>query len=383
MSVLIVGGGVAAVALCRRLRERGYLDSISMLEAESTDPYDRPPLSKQVLRDPAHDPVVATAAQLAELGISWHPGTTAIALRPAENAVDTATGRRFIYQHLVLATGSVARRLPGLNGLTLRTWADAMTLRDSVSAASTVVVVGAGLIGCEVAASLRAIGAEVHLMDTAARPMIRVLGPALAADAASLHERHGVRWRPEVTVVAHDDRNTQLSDGTVVQADVLVQAVGGMPATGWLAGSGLHIGNGIWCDSSQRTSIDGVFAIGDAAARDGVRSEHWTAAGEQADVAAAVILGQDPRPAGPSYWWSDQYDVKFQGLGDVSTAQEMVVGSVDGRRLALFRCEGHLVAAVGVSAPRALIRMRAQIAAKVPFCQATSVLENPDYYPLR
>jgi 3-phenylpropionate/trans-cinnamate dioxygenase ferredoxin reductase component len=291
------------------------------------------------------------------------------------------------YDVLVIATGASPRRIPGLNGRVLRTLDDAAGLRGLLSQGTRLVIIGAGLIGCEVAASARAMGVEVDLIDVLPGPLIRVVGAEVCDLVADLHREHGVRLHMGTaatrigtaatrlgTAAAGDGTATtttttgagelSLADGTVLAADVVLEAIGAAPETGWLEGSQLRLDDGVVCDGEGRAAED-VYAIGDVARWDGRRSEHWTNAGWQADRVAAAILGQEPPLAAPAYWWSDQYDIKLQGLGapGPDDGVHLLTWGPKARKLALYARDGCLTGAVGFSAAAAVMRLRADIAA--------------------
>lgn len=354
--IVIVGSGLAGVHVAERLRARGYAGTLTMLGAEETAPYDRPPLSKEVLRGEQLSCDLRSPAELRALGVDLHLGAPAVALDVENRVVHTAT-RSYGSDAVVLATGASARRIPGIDGHVLRTLADATALRDAFRDAGRVAVVGAGLIGCEVAASARALGLEVDLYDVLAGPMIRVVGPTTSGVVAAMHREHGVRLQTQVTIVRDEARHLRAGDQPL-EADVVLEAVGGVPDVGWLAGSGLILAHGVVCDEDGRAA-EGVYAVGDVASWAGHRSEHWTAATQQADHVAARLTGQEPPAAQPAYWWSDQYGVRIQGLGSPrpdDTTHVLTWGPKE-RTVAIYSREGRLTAAVGFGAPAAVMRL--------------------------
>ncbi|WP_432973790.1 NAD(P)/FAD-dependent oxidoreductase [Dactylosporangium sp. CA-233914] len=374
--IVVVGAGVAGVRVVRRLRRGGYRGPLVLVDAQTEWPYDRPPLSKQVLRGERDLPVLLDEEACLALDVDWRGGSRAVGL-DAHARFLRLHDFGLVYSTLVIATGSRARRVPSLQGAVLRSYADAVSLRAVARPDATVLVVGAGLIGCEVAASCRARGADVHLADTLPSPTARVTGSILGAEVAALHREHGVVLHLETTVTRTDADGVTLSDGTVLRPDLVLEAVGAEPDLRWLAGSRLVLADGVVCDAEQRTNLKDVYVVGDAAAPLGRRSEHWTAATEQADRAAASILGK-PRPADqPPYWWSDQYDLKIQGLGLIDLADEVVIGMAGGGRLGVFGSKGTLVGAVGLGASAALMRLRASIAEGSPLGDAVATLEDP------
>ncbi len=207
-------------------------------------------------------------------------------------------------------------------------------------------------------------GVAVDLIDIAPGPLIRVVGHRVSEIVAGLHREHGVGLHMSTAVARGDDDRLALSDGRKLDADVVLEAIGVTPETGWLEGSGLCLNDGVVCDATGRAA-DGVYAAGDVARWDGRRGEHWTNASEQADQVAAAILGQDPRPVGPAYWWSDQYDLKLQGLGIPGPEDEvhLITWSPKSRTVALYARDDRLTAAVGFSAAAAVMKLRADITA--------------------
>ena len=344
-----------------------------MLGAEPHPPYDRPPLSKQVLRGERGDPWLRPADDYAGLDVEVRLGERALEL-DAEQRVLRTRDARLPYVVLVIATGASPRRVPGLDGLVLRTLDHATDLRGLLRPGARLAIVGAGLIGCEAAASARSMGVEVDLVDVLPGPLIRVVGAHVCDLVADLHRAHGVRLHmgaPATRVGtapagAADGGAGQLAlaDGTVLAADVVLEAVGAVPETGWLAGSQLRLDDGVVCDAAGRAAQD-VYAVGDVARWDGRRSEYWTNAGWQADRVAAAILGQEPPLAELAYWWSDQYDIKLQGLGAPGPDDDVhvITWGPKARTVALYARDGHLTGVVGFSAAPAVMRLRADIAA--------------------
>ncbi|MFD1858360.1 FAD-dependent oxidoreductase [Aeromicrobium camelliae] len=387
VGTLIVGGGIAAVRCAERLRRAGDTDPVTIVAAEDGLPYDRPPLSKQALLDSAVDrPVLKSSEALDALGVRLLQARHALRLHRAERRVDLDSGESLSYDDLVIATGSVPRRLPLLDDAAphyLRTWDDALRLRNALRPASGhVLVVGAGVLGLEIAATSRALGHEVTVVDAAPRVLPRLGGPGLSEIVMALHEQHGVRFALGVTVgsviPAGDGAATlALSDGTRVDADVVVVAIGAVPATGWLHGSELAGHDGVETDAACRTRDDRIFAIGDVARVErspGVheRLEHWTSAGDTAAVAARNILARrrDEPPVQLEelpYVWSDQFDGKLQILGTIGPDDDLLPAVDDtesGRWLRLASREGNLVGVVGWNMPAAVNRCRTAIAAR-------------------
>ena len=374
--IVIVGAGLAGLQVAERLRARGYQGRLTLLGAEDRAPYDRPPLSKGVLRGEVTSTELRSPEELGALEAELCFGEPAEALDLESRVVHTRQGGH-PFDTLVIATGAVARRLPGIDGHVLRTLADAATLRDALANATSAAVVGAGLIGCEVAASARALGLEVDLYDVLAGPMIRVVGATASRAVADLHRSHGVRVHTSVTVTRDEQRNL-LANGAAVEADLVLEAVGGVPDVAWLAGSGLLLTHGVVCDEDGRAA-DGVYAIGDVASWAGHRSEHWTAATHQADHVAARITGQEPPEAQPAYWWSDQHDLRIQGIGSPAPddTTHLITWGPKERPVALYSRVGRLTGAVGFGAPAAVMRLGPDITAGAPVADVLERLTAP------
>ena len=370
MKVVVVGAGLAGLRVVESLRDKGSDAEIVLVGEEVHQPYDRPPLSKHVLRGD-REPMYLRE-EYDSLGVTLRLGTAATGL---EGKVVRTTAGDEEFDHLVIATGATPRRLPGAPGHVLRTLDDSRALAPYLAPGRTLGVIGAGLIGCEVAASARAKEAEVHLVDVLSGPLIRVLGPVVSQRIADLHREHGVHLHLGTGVASAASDRLELADGTVLDVDVVLEAMGVAPAVGWLEGSGLTLDNGVVCDAVGRAG-DGVWAVGDVANWAGVRREHWTSAGEQAATVAAAILGEDVTHDAVPYWWSDQYDVKLQGLGAVAADDEVVFREVGprSRPLAVYSRAGRLTGVVGFSAGAAVMRLKPEIAAGAPVDEVLATL---------
>jgi 3-phenylpropionate/trans-cinnamate dioxygenase ferredoxin reductase subunit len=363
MSVLVVGAGLSGVKLAEALREKGYDGELVLIGDETEAPYDRPPLSKQVLRRekdpfPLLDP---------ELSVDFRSGVSAESLDLSARQVMTSAGP-LSFEQLVIASGSSPRRLPGAPGLPLRSLADCRALSARLVPGARLGVVGAGLIGCEVAASARAMDVEVSVVDVLEAPLVRVLGPTVAARVQALHESHGVSFHLGTGVATATAKSLELADGTLLEVDAVLEAMGVTPTVGWLTGSGLDLDDGVVCDVFGRAA-EGVWAVGDVARwGTGHRHEHWTRACEQASAAAAGILGEPTAVDVAPYWWSDQYDVKLQGVGTPSPDDDVVMREVGARSrpLAVYSRDGRLTGAVGFSAAVAVMRLRDDVTSGAP-----------------
>ncbi|MEU1307173.1 NAD(P)/FAD-dependent oxidoreductase [Streptomyces shenzhenensis] len=367
--VLVVGASASGLTTVEALRRRGYAGDITVLGDEPHAPYDRPPLSKQVLSG-AWEPERATLRTpdvLSQLDAEFVLGDAAIGLDTTTRTVRTASGRELAADAIVIATGVRARTLPGQEGLrgvhALRGLDDALALKKDLAAGARLVVVGEGVLGSEIAATTRMLGLDVTLTGPLAAPMTLQVGPMVSALLAELHTEHGVRLRLGAGAAAltrADGRVTgvELTTGEHLPAEVVVVAIGAAPATEWLADSGLRLDNGVVCDSRCRAA-EGIFAVGDVARFHHerfdclMRLENRTNATEQAIAVAGAILGED-RPYVPvPYFWTDQFDAKLQIQGRVTPDAEVVEGDVTARRfVARYTSDGVVTGVLGWNMPK-------------------------------
>ncbi len=382
--IVIVGGGLAAARTAEQLRRADHTGPVMIVSDEVHLPYDRPPLSKEVLRKEVDETALKPREWYDENNITLRLGSAATGLDAHEQTVTLADGTVLAYDELVIATGLVPRRIPAfpdLEGIrVLRSFDESMALREHASAARHAVVIGAGFIGCEVAASLRGLGVDVVLVEPQPQPLAAVLGEQIGELVARLHREEGVDVRLDVGVTevrgeGHVD-TVVLSDGTELPADLVVVGIGSHPATEWLDGSGIDVDNGVLCDEAGRTSVSNVWALGDVASwRDPLghqaRVEHWSNVADQARVVVPAMLGQEvPDVTVVPYFWSDQYDVKIQCLGEPQATDIVHVVEDDGRKfLAYYERDGVLVGVVGGGLPGKVMKVRAKIAAGVPISE--------------
>jgi NADPH-dependent 2,4-dienoyl-CoA reductase/sulfur reductase-like enzyme len=373
--IVVVGASLAGLRTAEALRAHGFTGELTIVGDELQPPYDRPPLSKELLAGS----IEADACHLPyepELAATWRLGRRAVALDLADRRVTLDDASTLPYDGLVIATGSAARPWPaGRHAHLVRSLDDSLALREACRDASSALIIGAGFIGCEVAATLRSSGRDVTLLDIAPRPMMP-LGPLAGEICARMHRQRGVHLRMAATVAAVDGRSVQLTDGERLEADVLVAALGAIPNTGWLDGSGLRLRDGVvtdrfcFADDERR-----IVAAGDVAvfphplAETPVAIRHWSNAIDQAPVAAANLLANDPselisyEPV-PSFW-SDQYDVKIQSVGFphlADTAPEIDGSSDELRFVAAALRDGRLVGAVGFNRAGKIARYRRLLA---------------------
>jgi 3-phenylpropionate/trans-cinnamate dioxygenase ferredoxin reductase subunit len=394
-AILVVGASPA-----EEIRHEGHAGPVVIVGDEVHPPYDRPPLSKQFLsgawdvdRIHHHAP-----DKLDSLGLEFQLGRKVVALDTEARSATCDDGGELHYDGLIVATGARARALPGTEDIhgvhTLRTLDDSLGIRSDLETAGSgarMVVIGAGFIGSEVAATCHGLGARVTVVEALPTPLARVLGHQMGEACAQLHRAEGVTLLTGVGVdrlTSDADGNpplaVHLSDGTRLDADVVVVGIGVVPAVEWLEGSGLALDDGVVCSSSL-FAAPGVVAAGDVArwslprSDEQVRVEHWTNAAESGAAAARNLLAgsdaavpYDPIP----FFWSDQYTTKIQVIGLPGPDDEVVVveGSVDeGKLVALYRRGDRLQAVLAFSRPRHLMAYRPLLAAGASFDEALAL----------
>ena len=382
--IVVVGASLAGMWACESLRNGGYTGTITLVGDETHQPYDRPPLSKALLKGEMEPDriLLRKPDALAESDLDLRLGVRAIAFDATARAVTLETGEVLVGDGVIIATGSAPRALPGqpaLDGVTmLRTLDDSLGLRRRLADHPRVVVIGAGFIGLEVAATARQTGCAVTVLEGASAPMMRGLGAEMGEAVARVHARNGVDVRCGVQVAGIEGEGgrvsgVRLGDGNIVPADVVVVGIGVSPATDWLAGSGLDLRDGIVCDESLRAAPR-VYAAGDCArwvnrlfgeTGEEMRVEHWINAAEQGSAAAANLLaelaGQERIPYAPvPFFWSDQFDSRIQFVGRAHGDDEVrvITGDLDGKFMALYGHAGRLRGVLGVGMPKPVMRMR-------------------------
>jgi 3-phenylpropionate/trans-cinnamate dioxygenase ferredoxin reductase subunit len=395
--VIIVGASMGGLRTAEALRRTGYTGPVTVIGEEPHAPYNRPPLSKDVLSTGVSHEAVAFPARAATADVGWMLGARVVSADLDARTVTTDDGREHPWRALVIATGLRSRRLdlPLITGRhCVRTLDDAMALRHELVPGAPVVVVGAGFIGCEVAATARKLGCEVTIVAPGAEPLIRPLGVMLGAELRRRHEEHGVTFRlgRTITAMIGDDafEGLELDDGSTVAGNVLVEAIGSECNIEWLDGTDLDLSDGVLADSSLRaastdgTTRDDVYVVGDIARFPNLmfdrvprRVEHWnipTDTGKRAGAVLGAWLAGDgsydeitarqftPMPA----FWSNQFEVSVQAYGlpalndrDIRLLQGVLSGSV---AVGYYRAD-RLVGIVGLGLKAELLPYRQEIAA--------------------
>ena len=370
--VVVVGGSVAGTRVVAELRAAGFDEQITLIDPEAAAPYDRPPLSKQVLTG-------AWAPEKASLGdpmAGWGANTVeeqAVELDTDAHTVTVESGAQIRYDKLVIATGASPRTIgaDGLDGVhVLRTMSDCLAIKGSLERGGPLVVVGGGFIGAEVASSARALGIDVTLVEALPVPMARALGDELGALLQGLHEENCTEVLCDVAVESFEGdirvSGVRLNNGATIPADTVVVGIGVTPTTSWLADSRLTLEDGVMCDRfCAATGVEDVLAIGDVSrwfdvrVQRQVRVEHWTNATEQAYTVAHNIVERDDRRVhqGLPYFWSDQYGTKIQLIGYCDPTAQVTILRSSGdksRAAAVYHHGDELRAAVMINWPRAL-----------------------------
>lgn len=383
---VVVGASLAGLRGAEALRADGYRGRITIVGAEDHLPYNRPPLSKKILT--GEQEIADVAFPIAgDLDVEWRLGSPAAGLDVAARKVTLANGDTLEYDRLLIATGvtPIMPDIPGraLAGIhILRGLDHAIALRGEMTPGKSLVILGSGFIGCEVAASARKLGLDVTIVDRLGWPMNRVMGPEIAGLFREIHEEQGVRFRMEAQATAFlgKDRVTgvQLAGSEVLKADIVLVGVGSAPATGWLEGSGLALQNGVLCDHAC-LALDGdsrIAAAGDVAVWPHrgfggkvMRMEHWTNAFEQGAAAALALVASEPSPYLPlPSFWSDQYSYKIQALGrpEVADTANVVAGSLESRKFVLeYSDETGVTGVLSVNMPARIAGYRRELGAEI------------------
>jgi len=379
-SVLIVGASVAGVGAANELRRCGFAGRIWLVDAQPHLPYDRPPLSKAALQDETTSLQFHAREHYAKIEVDLYLGCVAERLCPGDRELVLQSGNRLKADAILIATGARARLFPphrcNSKVHVIRDLDDALRLRGLLKPGKRLAVIGGGFIGSEVASTAARMGLKVTLVEAAALPFARVLGHEIAARIAKLHSDAGVElicgvgveWI-ETSVVG---QRLFLGDGRFVEADIVVAGLGSLPNFEWLEHSGLKLENGIVCDERGWTGMPGIYAAGDVASwmnpGTGVheRHEHWTAAREQARIAAQSISGvaENLWEEFVPYFWSDMHGVRIQLLGSAAGADDVLIVHEDKEKKALlaeYRKAGELIGVVGCNAGAKTMRYGAKL----------------------
>ncbi|NNE17305.1 MAG: FAD-dependent oxidoreductase, partial [Myxococcales bacterium] len=368
-----------------------------LIGEEKHRPYDRPPLSKEVLRREAGQERLALRRKSYDaLRVELRLGQRAQSLDAGGREILLQSGEVVSYDGLVIATGGEVRTLPNqpsLEGIhVLRTLDDAMALRAALETKPTVAVIGAGFIGAEVAASARQLGLDVTMIEALETPLAQSLGTRLGRILQEVHERRGVKILCGRRVEKFGgDRHVEsvwLDDGSKVDCGLVVVGIGVTPSISWLGGSGIELEDGVRCDETLATSVAGVVAAGDVASwynplfEERMRVEHWTNAVEQARHAASTLLAE-PGEAKPfesvPMFWSDQFDIKIQGSGSPKPGDELTIvrRGPDGEKLiAIYSRAGRVVGAVTFNQPPKLVQLRMLIGKRGRLDEAMKIVDS-------
>jgi 3-phenylpropionate/trans-cinnamate dioxygenase ferredoxin reductase component len=365
--VVVVGAGLAGLRVSEELRARGYQGALTLIGAEHRLPYDRPPLSKKMMIGEIDD--TSLRPDMESLAVDVRLGETAVELGHQIVRTDAA---EYEWDAAVLATGAVPVQLPGDGPQrVLRTADDALALRTLLQTGIRLVIVGAGWIGAELATAATVRGAAVTVLEAADAPLAAAVGSQVGLATVPWYAEAGADLRLGQSVAAVRPGAVELSSGELLPADVVVTAVGVRPAVSWLTGSGVRLDNGIAVDAQLRTTVPGVFAVGDCASfwsgryQRQLRFEHWDIALHAPEVAAANVLGADTEYNPVPYFWSEQFGRMVQYAGWHGAAQRLIWrGDPAGAKWAACWLSGErLVAALTVGLPRDLVQSRRLIEA--------------------
>jgi 3-phenylpropionate/trans-cinnamate dioxygenase ferredoxin reductase subunit len=394
-SHVIVGAALAGARAAEALREEGHEGPIVLVGDEPERPYERPPLSKDYLRGESEreKAYVHPAAFYQEHAIELRTSTTVERIDPANRTVELADGERLTYDRLLLTTGAEPRRLrvPGadLEGVHyLRDFADSDRIAARLAEGGRVVVVGAGWIGCEVAASARQRGLEVALVETAEVPLERVLGREVGSIYAGVHRDHGVELHTGASLEAFEGEGrverVRLEGGVALDCDFVVVGVGVIPRTRLAEEAGIAVGDGVLVSQRLETSVPGVFAAGDVANAfhpffgRKVRVEHWANALNQPATAARAMLDKPASYDRLPYFFSDQYDVGMEYTGHAVEWDEVVLrGDPSAPEfIAFWLREGRVLAGMNVNVWDVTDAIKALIQSREPI--SVERLRDPD-----
>ena len=381
--ILVVGASLAGIRSCQSLRREGFEGTLTLIGEEKHLPYDRPPLSKTMLtsdQDPL-DLTLVSNSDLSDLDLELILGAEATALDTVHNEV-TVGGEGIAYDGLIIATGARARKLSKFDQIdgihTLRTVEDALAIRSGLQSSSSIVIVGAGFIGSEVAAAAKKQGCHVTIVEANDAPLVRGLGVKVGNACANIHRSNDIDLRLGVSLEdVHGSEGIEgvsLTDGTFLPAELLVIGIGAVPNTEWLTTSGLHVDDGVVCDATLNAGLRGIYAVGDVARAPNRwlggrvrRTEHWTTATEHAALAAKNLLTpEDGEPYNSvPFIWSDQNEDRIQVAGDTTDFDEVQIisGSIEDQDfIAGYRHGNSLVGVMALNNMRTFVKYRRLLA---------------------
>ncbi|PWR20959.1 NAD(P)/FAD-dependent oxidoreductase [Zavarzinia compransoris] len=375
--IVIVGAGQAGARAAEAARGAGFSGRITLIGAEPHLPYERPQLSKATLiEDGAPIVSIRDGAGWAALGVEVVAGTRIAGGDAAGRTVTAEDGRVFPYDALLIATGTAPRRLPVLETgalpvLALRSVEDALALRRHLAPGARIAIVGGGVIGLEVAAAAAKAGAAATVIEAAPSLLARALPAPVAAFLKARHETAGVTFRLGRVPVGLSPEGVALADGEVVPADAVVVGIGVEPELELARSLGLAVDQGILVDDCGRTSVPGVFAAGDVASRACpwlgrvARTETWANAQNQAAAAARTMVGQDTAYGDPPWFWTDQYELNIQVVGNAAAGDIVLRGDPAAGRFTAIALAGGIVAgAVTVNTPKDMAALRRLVAGR-------------------
>lgn len=391
--IVVVGANIAGIRAVETLRTEGFDGSITLINGEQNLPYNRPPLSKEVLtgRFALDDVTHRSEEYYSDLRLNLRSGQLATSLDLHRQTV--TVGNEIVhFDGLIIATGCTARTIKKYEDLVgvhvMRTIGDAQRIRVALEAKPKVVVIGAGFIGSEVAASARSLGLDVTIIEVLPIPLVRAVGLEMGKACAKLHSDNGTHLRCSTTIDAIEGNGRverlRLGDGTTIEADLVIVGVGVVPNVGWLAGSDLTVENGLVCDATLNVGHPSVYAAGDVVwwpnglFGTSMRCEHWTNGAEQGRLAARnLLVGRENGRAynGSCYFWSDQYGSRIQFVGIAHGEPAIVQGSInDSRFVAFYRCDDRIIGVLGMNSPKPVMKAKMMIERRAGWDEALSAI---------
>jgi p-cumate 2,3-dioxygenase ferredoxin reductase subunit len=388
--VVIVGAGQAGARAAEALRAAGHCGSITLLGEEEHLPYERPQLSKSILIDAEPSPAfIRTSKAWAELDIALSTSSRVVAADIERRRIGLADGRELAFDRLLLATGTQPRRLRELENAALpvrylRCMNDALALRHSLEPGKTVVLIGGGVIGLEVASAAIARGCKVTVLEKAGTLLPQIGSAALSRYAQQLHASRGVKIRCAANVRRATAAGLELDDGSLVPADLVLVGVGVEPSAELARQLGLQVDQGVRITPGGTASVEGIYAAGDVAEQWSrchdrwMRVENWANAQNQAIATARTMAGADSPYDAPPWFWSDQYDANIQIVGHPGAGEELIRGdAVNGPFTSISLRDGEVIGGVAVNSARDMAVLRRLVSSRKAVRKAD--LENPAF----